>query len=267
MSQLQMNEAATDRGMNLARQAIYRFASLTLLDPRAGAWAQLNDAGVRNSVLAAAELLRTDAIASRAEPARGEHSPDVLDPAPVFALLPGSSDALNAEYEATFGLLVSGDCPPYETEYIDSKFAFQRSQQLAEIAGYYQAFGLEPSHRYRERQDHIALELEFMAVVIGLELRAAAQSPENADAARHVADCRQAQARFLGDHLAWWTPTFARLLTLLHAGGFYAASARFLMALLPIERALLEVAPVLSGVQPHSLERPDECEGCLVQPL
>ena len=266
-SQPQPAGLAADRGLNLARQAIYRFASLAFLDPLAGAWAQLSDGGVQDCVLAAAELLRTDAVAANAEPGLGEFSPAVLDPACVFARLPGSSDELNAEYEATFGLLVSSDCPPYETEYIDSKFTFQRSQQLAEIAGYYQAFGLQLSDRHRERQDHVSLELEFMAVVIGLDLLASARPASDPDASQHAVVCREAQARFLGDHLAWWVPAFARLLGLLHGDGFYAASARLLAALMPIERALLGVRPALAGAQPHSLERPEECEGCLVQLL
>lgn len=266
MDQRQPKEQTADRGLNLARQAIYRFASLAFLDPRAGAWARLNDAGNQGCVRAAAELLRTDAVAARAEPGLGELSPAALDPDFAFSLLPGSSDALNAEYEATFGLLVSSDCPPYETEYIDSKFAFQRSQQLAEIAGYYQAFGLQPSDQHRERQDHVSLELEFMAVVIGLELFASARPAGDPEASQRATVCREAQMRFVTDHLAWWVPALARLLALLHGDGFYAASARLLVALLPIERALLGIAPTTAGAQPHTLERPEECEGCLLQP-
>jgi TorA maturation chaperone TorD len=276
MNQLPMNEPQSagrtaDRGLNLARQAIYRFASLAFLDPRAGSWEQLTDAGIQDCVRAAAELIRTEAIADSAEPGLGEFPPSALDPASLIARLPGSADELNAEYESTFGLLVSSDCPPYETEYIDSKFSFQRSQELAEIAGYYQAFGLQPSDRHRERQDHLSLELEFMAVVIGLEMRAAAQPAGDPAAGNHGAReriivCREAQARFLGDHLAWWVPALARLLDLLHGDGFYAASARLLAALMPVERALLGVPAKSGGAQPHSLERPEECEGCLLQP-
>lgn len=261
-------ELEIDSGLNLARQAIYRFASLAFLDPRAGAWSQLRQPGVEDCVLAAAELLRADDAAASAEPGLGEFPPAALDPACAFARLPGSSEELNAEYEATFGLLVSSDCPPYETEYIDSKFSFQRSQELAEIAGYYQAFGLQSSDRHRERQDHISLELEFMAVVIGLETLAATRPPGDPDADQHRVVCRQAQVSFLEGHLAWWLPAFARLLGLLHGDGSYAASARLLAAFMPIERALLGVrSREALGAQPYPLERPEECEGCLLQPL
>lgn len=257
-----------DSGLNPARLAIYRFASLAFLDPRAGAWSRLRQSGVEDCVVAAAELLRADDVAASAEPGLGEFSPSALDPSCAFALLPDSSDELNAEYEATFGLLVSSDCPPYETEYIDSKFSFQRSQELAEIAGYYQAFGLQTSDRHRERQDHISLEMEFMAVVIGLETLAATRPPGDPDADRHRGVCLQAQVSFLEGHLAWWLPAFARLLGHLHGDGFYAASARLLAAFMPIERALLGVRSRVSlGAQPYALERPEECEGCLLQPL
>ncbi len=259
---------ASNSGLNLARQAIYRFASLAFLDPRAGTWSQLRRAGVEDCVLAAAELLRADDVAAFAEPGLGEFPPAALDPASAFARLPGTSDELNAEYETTFGLLVSCDCPPYETEYIDSKFSFQRSKELAEIAGYYQAFGLQTSDRHRERQDHISLELEFMAVLIALETLAAARPRGDPDADQHRDVCRQAQTSFLEGHLAWWLPAFARLLGHLHGDGFYAASARLLAAFMPIERALLGVRSRGSfGAQPYTLERPEECEGCLLQPL
>ena len=264
MNQLQPAEPAADRGLNLARQAIYRFASLAFLDPLVGAWSQLSQGETQDCVLAAAELIRTEPVATTTEPGLGEFPPAALDPSLAIARLPGSSEELNAEFEATFGLLVSSDCPAYETEYIDSKFSFQRSQQLAEIAGYYQAFGLEPSDRHRERQDHIALELEFMAVVIGLELLAAAQPSSDPDAQQHRVVCLQAQTSFLGNHLAWWVPAFARLLGLLHGDGFYAASAKLLAALIPVERALLGVPPASAGAQPHALERPEECEGCVL---
>ncbi len=148
-----------------------------------------------------------------------------------------SPSRLNEAYERTFGLLVSGTCPPYETEYVNSKFTFQRSQQLADVSGFYTAFGLEPSSQHPERQDHIVLELEFMAFLLGLERRAA--ESDELESGERVAVCRDALERFLEQHLAWWVPTFSKLLSMEDPEGYYGALARFLAAFVPAERALL----------------------------
>ena len=168
----------SDKALCLARQTLNRFAALTFLDPRAGAWERLRGLAGPTLLTDAAELVRGEARAASIELARGELPPERLDPADVLKRLPSIERELNDQYEAAFGLLLSGSCPPYETEYVNSKLVFQRSNGLADIAGFYRAFGLEPSAELPERDDHIALELEFMAYVAGL--RAAATGKRSA---------------------------------------------------------------------------------------
>jgi TorA maturation chaperone TorD len=179
---------------------------------------------------------------------------------PVWKFLPVSRSALNVAYERTFGLLSSCACPPCEADYIDGTFSYQRSQTLGDVGGFYRAFGLQPSRSHPERHDHIVLELEFMAFVLGLERRAletcAAETAETVDL------CRRAQQRFLNEHVAWWAPAFARLLGREDAGGFYDAAGVFLAALIAAERALLVVPPPSHLGAPSLLERPEECDGC-----
>ena len=57
-------------------------------------------------------------------------------------------DTLRAQYENVFGIVVPKDCPPYETEYYPSQDTFGRSQQLADVAGFYRAFGIELRNRF-----------------------------------------------------------------------------------------------------------------------
>ena len=150
-------ETTFDPALNMARQSLYRFAALSLLDPKAGCWEQLHAIRADRLLTEAATLIREHPDACVRQLAKGERPLADLDPQPVFDQLPQSGAALNDEYEQTFGLLVSNACPPYETEYIDSKLSFQRSNMMSDISGFYQAFGLTTSRRHPDRPDHVVL--------------------------------------------------------------------------------------------------------------
>jgi TorA maturation chaperone TorD len=247
-----------------ALRALYRHGALALADPRVDTWQQLADDRWQQLVVASAALLREDPAAQPLESGWGELPVSRLCPEEMFAALPRSAEAWNACYERTFGLLASGGCPPYETEYIDSKLSFQRAQALADIAGFYLAFGWTPSSDHPERPDHIALELEFMATLCGMQTRAGDEDSEGHG--DRVAVCQDAQAKFLTEHLLWWVPAFAKLLAHADPQGPYATVGRFLTSLLPAHRALLNLPPHSGPRQPSQVEPPEECEGCVLQP-
>ena len=251
-----------DPALCAARRTLYRFAALTLADSRCGSWDQLSLASTAKLVSEAAAVIRDEPAARAHTLGLGERPLADLDPAIVLAKLPATAEAANAAYEQTFGLLVSSNCPPYETEYIDSKFAFQRSHALADIAGFYRAFGLEPSALRPERQDHLALELEFMASLLGLE-QAAAEG-DHPDRMERRAVCADAGHSFLEKHLISWVPTFAHLLSRQGPGGFYDAVSRYLAALVAAERAMAGLVVSSARVMPSTVERPEECAGCLL---
>jgi TorA maturation chaperone TorD len=254
------DETTFDPAVLMARQSLYRFAALTLLDSKAGAWEQL-EAQRKDALLSEAAAIVGNMPKAKSEKLElGERPLSELDPSQVLARLPGSTQEFNKEYEDTFGLLVSNACPPYETEYIDSKSTFQRSHSLADISGFYSAFGLTTSSVHPERPDHIVQELEFMAFLLGQERLAAER--DSTDRIEQLDVCRDAQARFLREHLSWWAPVFARLLSHENQGSFYDAAGVFLAALIPAERALLGVVPAAQHAEPSPLEQPEECEGC-----
>jgi len=91
--------------------------------------------------------------------------------------------------------------PPYETSYIPS---VRVTQELADISAFFRAFGLRPRG---ERPDHIVSELEWMSVVCLKESIAAGN-----DKVEEAAICRQAQAKFLQDHLGRWLRIYRSLL-------------------------------------------------------
>jgi len=259
MAATKFQHNAVDPAVCFARQALYRFTSLSLLDPRAGAWQELDALRGDDLLIDAAAVIRQDPAAEANPLGRGERPLTDLDPQAVLAELPTTADQLNRQYEATFGLLVSGACPPYETEYINGKFAVQRSQTMGDVSGFYRAFGLEPSSRHPERHDHVVLQLEFMAFLLGMQRQATERDGPTHDRALV---CREAQERFFREHLAWWTPAFAHLLSKEAPDGFYGHVARFLAAWITSERARLGLPASQASPQPSRLERPEECEGC-----
>lgn len=114
-------------------------------------------------------------------------------------------EALESDYIAAFGHALSRECPPYETEYA-GEHLFYQTQQLADIGGFYRAFGLDVADTAHERLDHIAVELEFLHLITAREAHALhTRDAENA----HL--CREAQRMFLQDHLGRWAPYFAEL--------------------------------------------------------
>jgi len=258
MSSLAPELTALDLAANVARQTLYRFAALSFLDPRRGAWERLHALRNDRVLTDAAAFLRALPEAQGQSLAPRDLPSQFLDPKAVLAQLPTSRTSHNTLYENTFGLLVSSSAPPYEIEYVNSKLDFQRSNGLADISGFYRAFGLTIAENFPERPDHIVLELEFMAFLQGLERRAAQHGTNMLN--QHI--CHEAQQRFLSDHLAWWTPAFARLLGRENPDGFYAAAGRFLAAIIPIERARLGVDPPGRPAAPTPIERPDSCDGC-----
>jgi TorA maturation chaperone TorD len=253
-----MNMPETDTALHLARQSLYRFTALALLDPRAGSWDALQALRQGDLVSQAAALVRSEAGAQATSLAMGEQPLESLDPCRLFKALPDTEPDFSKGYGQAFGLLVSNACPPYETEYINEKLSFRRSQTLGDVNGFYHAFGLAVSTQYPERPDHIVLELEFMALVVRLEQQAIEDSR-----GEQVEICRDAQARFLREHLAWWVPTFARLVARENPGGFYEHVGTFLAAWMAAERSYLGVPPDTTPVGPSRPDPPGQCEGCL----
>jgi nitrate reductase assembly molybdenum cofactor insertion protein NarJ len=106
---------------------------------------------------------------------------------------------LQAEHRRVFGLTGSL-C--YETEY-GLPHEFRQSQEMADIAGFYRAFGFENGGLIRERPDYLSTELEFMHTLTLKEVYA-----REAGEQEHLEVCVDAQRKFLRDHLAHWLPLF-----------------------------------------------------------
>lgn len=245
---------ADDTALAMASEFLYRFLAVAVSDPFTSDVSLVLDPDGRRLALSATELLRQEASESPVPLGFGELPPSQLEWTSLSGDAPLSLDELRAEHGNVFGLVLPRECPPYETEYCSSAEAFFRAQQLADIAGFYQAFGLQTTQACPERPDHLALELEFMAFLLRKE--------RLAETAEQANICADAQRSFLRDHLAWWVPSFAAGLRRKAESGFYATAAGVLAAFMPIERARLGVAAPAAPRRPAFIERPEEQAGC-----
>lgn len=156
-----------------------------------------------------------------------------VDGAPVWpALQPQPLKELQAAYRHGFGAAGSL-C--YETEY-GLPHEFRQAQELADISGFYRAFGFAMGGVVRERPDHLAVELEFLHVLALKEAHALLHG-----VAEQVEVCVAAQAKFLGDHLGTWVDLFAQSLALNTEEAPYLPLANFTDAFVQAEAARLGV--------------------------
>lgn len=96
-----------------------------------------------------------------------------------------------------FTLSSSPDCPMFETAFLSTEAA-QQTARMADIAGFYRAFGVDPASP-GFRPDDLCVELEFM----GYLCRKQAHAAEHMGAPR-VKQVLRAQRMFLREHLGRW---------------------------------------------------------------
>jgi len=248
------NQATLQAAIDLAvaRAFIHCFLAKAYEDPMPENWAWLTNPQTINSLRGANAFVRT-ALLPAAEKL-------------INALKPESAESFLDAYVATFGHAARGGCPLNEIEYGDIKAdpLFQ-PHRLADLAAFYRAFDLEVAEDAGERHDHICLELEFMCVLAAKE----AYALEHQLDAHQLAQCRDAQKKFLREHLGRWTPAFTRRLAA-------AAEEPTLRALAEFTRTFIESECARFGVNPGSEElalRPvDEtadrmCDSCGIHNL
>lgn len=235
----------------LARSVVYRALTLGLRHPDAAASPWYEEA--RTALLGAARLLDAD---------RRDAAP--LLPA-ALRLLGQAAPAPAAAALAHARLFghARGEVCPFETEYGDAG-AHRQPNELADIAGYYLAFGLRPVDRADERADHVACECEFMDFLGRKEAYLLAQ--QAADSEETLAAVRAAARSFLRDHLGRFGRAFATRLVKQGQGSF-GALGELLLRLLEreAERFRLTLGPATLELRPPATDDvPMACGGSCV---
>jgi len=189
-------KTSSDKEMTLAlaRASVYKLLSQALLYPDAEFY----------------ELVASGQLAAELEACWEHIQPKGKLPAGVHILRqhqpPDSLETLQEEYVGLFSHTVKSTNSPYEAMLGRGQaHVFQQTQCLADIAGFYRAFGLEIALDANERPDHIGIELEFMHFLACQEAHALKE-----DGLEEVTLVRQAQRDFLTEHLACWAPYFLK---------------------------------------------------------
>ena len=149
-------------------------------------------------------------------------------------------DTLDQLHARLFGHSLRGLVCPYETEY-GAEAPFRQSQDLADIAGYYLAFGLTAAGSGEvERLDHVACEFEYFEFLCTKQAWAIQQED-----AEMLEVTRKAASDFLKDHLGRFGVAFGAALAREDPDGFHGRLGELCVALLKGEcgRLGLNVGP------------------------
>ncbi len=95
---------------------------------------------------------------------------------------------------------LDGAAFPFESAYTSEKRLLMQEAR-DEVLAIYRSYGLDKDAHWREGEDHVALELEFLAVLCRRCAEALHQGSEET-----ASNLLVTQRNFLTDHIASWTP-------------------------------------------------------------
>ena len=124
--------------------------------------------------------------------------------------------------------------PPWESYYrTEERIVFSR--YTLEVRACYERFGLVSEHKDHEPDDHIGLELEFMAHLCDRCMEALREGDRRA-----AVTTLDAQREFLDHHLLLWAPLFCRDVCNNAESDFFLGMARLTEGFLDGDREFLE---------------------------
>ena len=152
----------------------------------------------------------------------------------------GTRQELAVDYARVFlcaGMYEQLMAPPYESVYT-SEGGLMMQEAYAEVLHVYRNAGFAKNPGFKEPEDHLAVELAFMALLCGRAVEAL-RAGDEAGAERQL----RAQREFLCDHLLNWIDRFTADVRKAAEDGFYFDLATFTEDFLTADAA--ELAEVL----------------------
>ncbi|QAR32630.1 hypothetical protein EP073_04165 [Geovibrio thiophilus] len=122
---------------------------------------------------------------------------------------------------------------PYESVYTSEKRLIMQEAR-DEVLALYRKYGLGVSSKYSIPEDHLALELEFMAHLCGL-VRQAAENGKMDEAVRHLGEQRE----FHEKHLMRWVPDFCKDINKVASTAFYQGVAELTVSFLNMDAEIV----------------------------
>ena len=175
----------------------------------------------------------------------------------IKILKEGPLTDFQGQFAKVFTHTISQECPQYETQFgIKAEDVFHKCHELGDIAGFYNAFGLDltDAQATKERVDHISVEFEFMYFLANKE----AYGIENKDADDKLDIVTSAQKKFVREHIAMWVPVFAKYLAKKTKTGFYKEVSQLTRAFVEQEITYLKVKPRRLKSEEVSVEPPED---------
>jgi TorA maturation chaperone TorD len=155
-----------------------------------------------------------------------------------FSSFREDADHTARDLASEYALLLLGVGPdtvsPCESVYRSTSGLLYQST-LAEVQQAYREIGMAKSDLYQEPDDHIAVELTYMAKLCELT-----QESAHGDSERVIRTLKL-QHDFLDAHLSQWVPLFSQRLITVAQPGFYRAMAHLLKGYTGVEKGLIEV--------------------------
>lgn len=136
--------------------------------------------------------------------------------------------------------------PARETSYELDKMA-RRSMEMADLIGFYRAFGVELSSPIEP--DSLVAELEFLSFLYQKEFHLSQKGDEEG-----VEVTREGRNKFLRDHLGRWYDIFVEKVMESSEEKFYRLSAELLKSFLDIETENMEGIQKLKTYNKETLE-------------
>lgn len=169
----------------------------------------------------------------------GETGRTLAAPAGLYAeavdgISPGEEDTLEFEYNRLFVGPARLVAPPYESVYL-TEDRLVMGETIHDVRRAYREIGLEARNAFREPEDHIAIELEYLARLQNRCLDAL-EEQDRIEAARMI----RLELDFLEGHALGWVPEFCLKVTEGSPERFFRALAGVLPILLETDRELIK---------------------------